>query len=323
MPDPSRLDDPAAWTRLPEVIAAHNAVPREEAVAALGTTHAVWLACASVTTPGDEVLVEEPAYEPLVRIAEGVGARVVRFGREPGERFALDPERIAQAMTPRTRLVVVTNLHNPSGVRTGEDVLRACARAAETGGAFLLVNEVYAAFDDFVGADGVFRASARKLGPNVLAASSLTKCYGLGPQRIGWLLGPPDLMDRARDAATATHGMLPLPYAHRALGAFERLAALAARTRGTLSAKRERVGAWVEASGLSWSQPREGLFGFVTVPDRGDLTPTIEAAAREREVLVAPGAFFGLPGGFRIAWSAAPEVLEEGLARLAGALARR
>ena len=62
-------------------------------MAALGTTHAIWLAYASMISPGDEVLVEQPAYEPLVRIAEGVGARVVRFARDPRERFVLDPDR--------------------------------------------------------------------------------------------------------------------------------------------------------------------------------------------------------------------------------------
>ena len=72
--------------------------------------------------------------------------------------------------------------------------------------------------------------------------------------------------------------------------------------------------------GLSWSAPNGGLFGFVSVPGRGDLTPMLEAAAREREVLVAPGAFFGVPGGFRIAWSGPIKTLDEGLARLGEAL---
>jgi len=59
----------------------------------------------------------------------------------------------------------------------------------------------------------------------------------------------------------------------------------------------------------------------VQVPGAGDLTPALETAAREREVLVAPGAFFGVPDGFRISWSAPRDILEQGLDRLGGVLA--
>jgi hypothetical protein len=295
-------------------------VPAGEAIAALGTTHALWLAYAALTSPGDEVLTESPGYEPLTRIAEGVGARVVTFERPAAAGYAVDPDRIARAMTPKTRVVAITNLHNPSGVRTDASVLRAAARVAESGGAVLLVDEVYAPFDALVAADGVFRESARHLAPNVVAVGSLTKCYGLGLQRVGWVLGPADVVSRAEDATTASCGMLPLVHAHLGLHAFARVAALSDRARGLLAGKRERVGRWVEAQGLPWSAPAEGLFGLVTVPGAVDLTPAVERAAREREVLVAAGSFFGAPGGFRLAWSASDPVLDEGLGRLAEAL---
>jgi aspartate/methionine/tyrosine aminotransferase len=318
--DALTLDDSAGWERLRGAIARYNDVPTSEAIAALGTTHAIWLAYATLISPGDDVLVETPGYEPLVRIAEGVGARVLRFERDAREGFALDPDRIARAITPRTRVVAVTTLHNPTGRRISSDTLVAAARICESAGAHLLVDEVYAPFDSLVDTRGVFAGSARKLGPNVVVVSSLTKCYGLGPHRIGWMLGPSDVIARAEDAITASCGMLPLMHAHAAVRAFERIGPLAARSRALLSGKRERVARWVAASGLSWSAPTEGLFGFVTVPGEGDLTPAIERAARDREVLVAAGAFFGVPNGFRLSWSIPDDRLDEGLSRLAEAL---
>jgi aspartate/methionine/tyrosine aminotransferase len=320
LPEARRLDDVAGWARLREAVARHNDVPPEQAVAALGTTHALWLAYASLTSPGDDVLVEEPVYEPLVRIAEGCGARVLRFARDASAGFALDPERVARAMTPRTRVVAVSNLHNPTGVRAPDDQLRVLARVAEAGGAHLLVDEVYAPFDALLDDRGVFAGSARRLGANVVAVSSLTKCYGLGPLRAGWLLGPPGVVRHAEDAVTASCGMLPLAHAHLAALAFDRIGALAQRARTALTGKRARVASWAAAERLDFSAPAEGLFGFVTMPGAGDLTPLIEAAAREREVLVAAGAFFGVPHGFRIAWSASADALDQGLARLAQAL---
>jgi aspartate/methionine/tyrosine aminotransferase len=317
----SATDDPAAdWASLRRQIALHNDVGVDEVLPALGTSHALWLACASLVSPGDEVIVEEPAYEPLVRIAAGAGAQVVPVPRDPRAGFALDPERIERAVTPRTRAILVTNLHNPSGVRTGSEVLRAIARVAERAGAILVVDEVYAAFDSFVDEHGVFRGSARKLAPNVVAVSSLTKCYGLGPDRIGWLLGPKDLVERASDAMIANAGMLPRSHAKLGLAAFARLPDLAARSRALLAGKRERVAAWVASHELTWTAPAEGLFGLATVPGRVDLTPAIEMAAREHQVLVAAGAFFGLPESFRLAWSIRDDRLDEGLARLAEAL---
>jgi hypothetical protein len=314
---PCPADD---WESLRAAIASYNDVPESEVIAALGTTHALWLACAALTSPGDEVLIEAPAYEPLVRIAEGAGAHVTRFARPAEEGFRLDPERIAYAMTPRTRLVVVTNLYNPAGTRCGDDELRAAARKAQAHGSVLLVDEVYSPFDALVDARGVFVGSARHLAPNVVAVSSLTKCYGLGAERIGWLLGPPPVMARAHDALTASLGLPPLCHARVGRAAFAHIQWLAERARAVVSNKRERVAAWALEHDLGWSAPREGLFGLVTLPDRGDLTSVIEKAVESHEVLVAAGAFFGVPNGFRIAWSEPADKLEEGLGRLADVL---
>lgn len=320
MPDARTMGDAGGWTTARTAIASYHSVSQNEATLALGTTHAIWLAYAALTSPGDEILVERPAYEPLVRIAEGMGLRVTHFDRVAAERFALDPERVTHALSPRTRVVVVTNLHNPSGVRAPDEVLAAIAAALASRGVALLVDEVYAPFDALVDARGVFHGSARKLGPNVVAIGSLTKCYGLGPQRIGWLLGAPDVVARADDAITASCGLLPLETAHVAVHAFGRIVDLATHARAVLAGKREHVAEWIAKHELSWSAPGEGLFGFVIVPGAGDLTAAIETAAREREVLVAPGAFFGIPGGFRLAWSKPLPELDEGLARLAAAL---
>jgi aspartate/methionine/tyrosine aminotransferase len=314
------LDDATGWVRLRAAIARYNGVPEQESIAALGTAHALWLAYAALTSPGDEILVEEPAYEPLLRAATGVGARVVRFARDPAQGFALDPSSVARAMTPRTRLVAVTNLHNPSGARASDDVLREIARLAAARQAFLLVDEVYAPFDDLVGDDGVFRGSARRLGSNVVCASSLTKCYGLGAHRFGWLTGPRDAVAHCEATILSTCGILPLAHANLALAAFADIAALATRARGVLAGKRAIVDAWARSRPeIAWSAPGSGLFGFARIPGRGraNLLADIERGIAEQEVIVAPGSFFETPDGFRLAWGGiALEDLPEALARL-------
>jgi len=318
---PATLDDPAAWGAMRGRIAKYNAVTPEEAVPALGTSHALWLAYASLLEPGDELLLETPSYEPMWRIAEGMGVRVNRFERPIADRFALDPARVAAAMTPRTRLVAVTNLHNPGGVRASDDALRAIAAIAASNDAHLLVDEVYAPFDDFVGNGGTWSRSARHLARNIVTTSSLTKCYGLGNQRIGWMLGPPAIIARADDALTANTGHLPLPHASIAVHAFDRIDTLAMRARDLLRGKRDVVEAWVAARpSLTWSAPTTGLFGFAVLEGAGDLTERIERGAKEHGVLVGAGAFFGVPNGFRLSWSIDREKLDVSLAALSRAL---
>jgi aspartate/methionine/tyrosine aminotransferase len=320
------LDDPDGWEQFRAAIAQHHGLPETEVVPALGASHGLWLGYTAMVEPGDDVVVEAPAYEPLVVAAEAAGARVVRFERTASDGYAVDPERVAAALTPKTRVVAITNLHNPSGARVSDDAIRAVARLLEPRRAFLFVDEVYAPFDDLGRADsGRFLKSARRLAPNVVATASLTKAYGLGPQRIGWVLAPASIVERAEDAIIASNGNLPVTWMHRGVLALSHVGALAERTRGLLGTKRAQVAAWMRARpALRWSAPPAGLFGFAEIPSRPtlDLLPIIEEGITRDGVLVAPGSFFGKPNGFRLAWSIASERLVEGLSRLDGVLQR-
>src|SRR6202166_1885870 len=100
---------------LQERLARHNGVPEECVVAATGTSMANHLAMAAVLDPGDEVLIEQPVYEPLLNIAEYLGARIKRVPRRFETGFAVELSEIEKAISGETRLIVLSNLHNPSG----------------------------------------------------------------------------------------------------------------------------------------------------------------------------------------------------------------
>jgi aspartate/methionine/tyrosine aminotransferase len=314
---PPQIDDLSAYRELRAAIARYNDVAFDEVTPALGTSHAIFLAYAAMLSPGDDILVETPGYEPLTRAAEGLGATVCTFRRELTEGFRLVPERVAAAMTPRTRAIVVSSLHNPTGVRADTAALRELASIAEARSAYLLVDEVYAPFDDLP-EDGVFRRSARKLAPNVITVASLTKCYGLGMYRIGWLLGPEAIVAAAEAASIATVGHLPLAHASYGVTAFGAIGSLARRATARMAGKRLIAERWASSlRDAHWSAPAEGLFGLVTLHGRGDLRERIEASAREAGVLVGAGSFFGAPESFRLSWANGDTpTFEEGLARL-------
>lgn len=311
------IDDPSAIQDLPSSIARYNDVSPAEVAPALGTSHAVFLAYAATLSPGDELLIEHPHYEPLIRAAEGLGVEVRTFDRRAEEGFRIVPERVAAAMTPRTRGIVVTNLHNPSGVRASSEAIRELSAIAEEHGAYVIVDEVYSPFDDLP-EDAVFRRSARKLGQNVIAVGSLTKCYGLGMHRIGWVLGPEEIIVRCTRATVATIGHLPLSHAAYGVAAFGAMGELSRRAKRLLHGKREVAQSWAASlPDAQWSAPCDGLFGLVTLPGRGDLRPRIEARAHEAGVLVCAGSFFGAPESFRLSWATCDrQRFEQGLALL-------
>lgn len=316
---PSGSESFERWDELRNRIARYNDVTGEEAVPTLGATHGLWAAYAALLSPGDEALIERVTYEPMHRIAEGIGAKIARFERSPVRRFALDPALVARSITERTRVVALTNLHNPGGVRADDDAIREVARIAARRGAHVLVDEVYAPFGSLCDARGVWGKSARKLAPNVVAVGSLTKCYGLGAHRIGWLLGPPEIVARAEDALVASLGHAPLPWMAMGAVAFDRLPAFAQWSRAMIADKSARVEDWFASRPhFAWSASREGLFGFaVDTRTQHNLTERIERGVHDHGVIVAPGAFFGVPNAFRVAWSIEGEKLDEALRRLA------
>src|SRR6478672_6400100 len=195
-------DNSYGYAPLQQAIAAHHGVGPDCVVESAGTSMANHLAMAAIIEPGDEVLIEHPAYGPILDIAQYLQANVKRFRRVEENGWAIDPEEVRRCITPNTRLVVITNLHNPTSVLTPDSVLREVGDIARSIGAFVLVDEVYL--------DAVYENTPRTsfhLGPEFVVTSSLTKIYGVSGLRCGWILAPPDLackMRKLNDLYSAT-----------------------------------------------------------------------------------------------------------------------
>ncbi len=187
------LSGPGAYGYGPlkRAIAAKSDVNEDCVVTAQGTSMANYLAMAALLSPGDDVLIEHPGYPLLWEAAENLGGRAIFFERRPEQNFAIDIDAVAKSITPKTRLIVVTNLHNPSCAFTNEETLRELGNLAKSAGARVLVDEVYLdlLFEDTP-------PTSFKLGPEFVVTNSLTKAYGLSGLRCGWILAEPDLARR-------------------------------------------------------------------------------------------------------------------------------
>jgi aspartate/methionine/tyrosine aminotransferase len=322
----SRLDlklDEVLGTDLPllgdrkvrEGIASRYGIPSQEVLPVLGTSLGVFLAVASTLQIGDVALVETPTYESLWKVPEAVGARVMRFSREMKNGWAVDPDSVLAAWEEGTRLVVVSDLHNPSGRWVGDDALGALAGEVEERGAFLLVDEVYRDFRP--GPPG----TARALGGTVIAVSSLTKVYGLGGLRAGWILGPAEVVRRAEQLLNLVHVVDPGPlqaFFRRGLAVADELRAEALVRAGE---GWERVAAWCR--GRDWPRitpPHGGIHAWAALPPGTNGSEVAERLLEDHGVAVIPGRFFGDDSGIRLGFGAEPKALAAGLDALARVL---
>jgi aspartate/methionine/tyrosine aminotransferase len=298
------------YAPLREAIAAKESVTADRVVAADGTSMANMLAMAALIAPGDEVLIEQPTYEPLIAVARFLGARITRFARRP-EDFALDPEEVERRFTPATRLIVLTNLHNPSGALAGDEVLRRIGAL----GAFVLVDEVYL--------DAAFDAAPRScvhLGERFVATSSLTKVYGLSGLRCGWILAAPDVAERMWRLNELFGVAQAHPAERLSCLALERLDEIAAGTRERLQRNRALANAFFAGrSDLACAAMRHGITAFPRLLS-GD-PEALDALLRGRfETSIVPGRWFEAPDRFRIGIGGPTGLVEEGLERLGAGL---
>jgi aspartate/methionine/tyrosine aminotransferase len=287
-----------------------------------GATAAFWLACYATLSAGDRVLVEAPTYEPLRVIPADLGAKVDLLPRRPENNYQVDADELASLVTARTRLVILTNLHNPSGAALDDDALRRIARAAQSRNpaAMVLVDET---FHDFVLDQ---QGSCVRLGPEFLAINTLTKVYGLGLLRCGWLVAPAKLLHRVRRAWIAVAGIGSRLTEALAALALEHMSEFEAHWRAVLAANRPILSTHLRPltdEGLLHGEvvPR-GCTCFPRLPGELDT----DALAHELEaqgVFVVAGRFFDRPDYLRIGFGGDSGKLDEGLRRLTSVIRSR
>jgi aspartate/methionine/tyrosine aminotransferase len=295
-----------------------------EVVPCLGTSQAMAVAGACLRGAG-AVAIERPVYEPLRLAFEGAQVRAIP--REPPRGYALGAAALAAACAGAggaegergpIGAIVFAEPHNPTGARADHAALRAAL--APFRGA-VVVDEVYAPFDAYVDARGKWPGQGRALHPRAWAIGSLTKAYGLGPYRVGWLAVPPEERAAADEAVVRAVGELPLRWALDALDVLAQVPAIGAELRASLPARRRVVlGALEAVEGLEVHAPPTGPYAWVRVPEGRDVRAAVVRWAAEDGLVASPGVFFGDPRGLRVAWTAPLARLEEGAPLLAARL---
>jgi len=309
-------DNSYGYGPLIDALAAHAEVQRDCVVTISGgTSMANHLAMAAALEHGDEVLIEQPTYEPLLALAQYFGAKVKRFARPAEKNYRVDLDDLRSKVSPQTRLIVLTNLHNPSSALVDEDTLRRVGEIAQSVSARVLVDEVYL--------EALFEAAPRSsvsLGPHFIATSSLTKGYGLSGLRCGWILAEPELAQRMRLLHDIFGALAPHPAERLSVLALRKLPKFIARAKTILETNRAVLNDFYDSrEDLRVARSRAGTTSFPRLL-KGTVENLYTLLTEKYESAVVPGRFFESPQQFRIGMCAEPELFSEGVRRLGKAL---
>lgn len=303
-----------------QAIASHYGVAPARVMTGNGCSGANLLVMGATLAAGDDVLMERPYYDPFAGTARLVGASVRYFDRRFEDGYQLDLDALRHAMTARTRLVVLTNPHNPGGVMLDDAAIAGAAAIAAEGGATLLVDEAYLDIVNIIGRGGPHTPAAL-LAPNAISTSSLTKSHGLNALRCGWAIGSEDLVERMRRTRDVVDAIGPVPMERIAALAFQHIDKLADRARAIALRNLDLFRVWIVGmKRLEMPGPARATIVFPRVKGIDDTRAFAEGLQREHDVAIVPGHFFGEPRNIRISLAGRPDVLKEGLSRLAAFL---
>jgi aspartate aminotransferase len=283
---------------------------------------ALHLAVLATVSPGEELLVPGPTwpnYETQATLADGT-FQEVPMPAETG--FALDADRVIDAMSDDTAAVVLTTPSNPTGRVFDRDECRAVVEAAAGHDAYVIADEVYLGLTYDGPTEGI---AAYTGGPDhVLTVGSCSKRYAMTGWRLGWLAGDPDVIDEVATVRESTTACASSVAQHAAIAAltgpqepFEEMYRAFEERRDLVV---DRI---AEIDGLSAPRPEGAFYAFI---DPGIDAPAIDVAKyllREHGVVLAPGDGFGdtAPGRLRLSFANSVDRLEEGFDRIEAGLA--
>ncbi len=266
-----------------------------------GTSGGLVLAMLALVNPGDEVIFFDPyfvMYPALVKLAGGVPVAIDSYPD-----FRMTVERVAAAITPRTKMILLNSPANPTGVTASETDIRAIAKLASERGIVLVSDEIYRLFQY----DEPFISPA-KFNEQTLVIDGFSKSHAMTGWRVGYVHGPGEIVAAMTKLQQFTFVCAPQPAQWAAVKALDiELTEHIDHYRR----KRDMVVAGL-ADCYELMVPGGAFYAFPKVP-RGDATIFVERAIAN-ELLVIPGKIFSARDThFRISYAASDETLKRGI----------
>ena len=294
----------------------------EDVLITAGAAEANYLVIMQLLQPGDEIVIETPGWPQAEVLAKAIGARITKITRRESDEWALPLDELADAVSPKTKMIFISNPNNPTGQLLDQADLLELVRIADRVGAWVLVDEVYAGLEW----SGPRAPSIAGLYQRGITTGSVSKALGLQGLRTGWLIcKDADLIMDAvilRENSSEIMNIMGEVIAEIAMRP-ERYAAAMAQARNDGAANLAQMDAWVAAQDcLSWVKPQAGLIGLGRLPNRIDSDEFAKRLlAPPYKTFLLPGSAYDQPGHIRLGVGGGAEVnLSKGLDRVAAAL---
>lgn len=311
------LDEPNSWghPRLIKAIGEEYRISEDRILVTTGGSMANFLVCAGIVRRGEQVAVESPTYAPFLSTLRFLRTKILPIKRK-GDRYELDLNEIEGEVRKnktkaRTRLLVLSNLHNPSGMCLDNVTLQGLATIAQKYNVYVLVDEV---FHDFVGND---QKPAATLCDRFISINSFSKVYGLGALRCGWILASPEILGKIRPVVTATENAVSKVNQLISAYIFQNISKYKAHSQNLVFRNRNLIRDFAEpllADGLITGRvPDSGCLFYPGLPYVKDVSPFLDELRQQHQVYVASGGWFGLPNHMRIAFGGKTEEVQAGL----------
>jgi len=260
--------------RLRELISGlYKNVRKENVLVTSSTSEGNMIAANVAINNGDEVVVQLPSFMQLLGLAEAIGTRIKPYYLEEKEGFELNVDRLRQAVSPKTKAIILNFPNNPTGRVLSEKQVKGVCEIAREHDAWIVADEVYRGIEF----DGPFSPSFAEYYDKAMVTSSLSKVWGLAGLRIGWLVGPKDVIvgpaSAYKEYTSLGCSLLSEYLATRALEENMRRK-LIERGRGLVKEALSFYEGWMNTHKdiFSWVKPR---FGVITlVKSRLKLTPS-------------------------------------------------
>ena len=290
----------------------------ESFFATIGGMHAIEIAVRLTLGPGDEALIPSPAWPNFVGAIETLGARAVPvpLGREG--RWSLDPEKLAAAVTPATRVVFLNSPANPTGFVATREELAATLDMARARNLWIVADEIYGRLTF----DGLRAPSFHDvMAPDdkILFVQTLSKNWAMTGFRVGWLEAPPALGPVIENLVQFTSSGVPVFTQRAAVAALNEGEPFLSRQIERCRRSRDSLCAGLAATGrVRFFEPEAAFYLFCAIDGFPDSRRLALRLIDEAGVGLAPGSAFG-PGGegyLRLCFARDPAVIEEATRRI-------
>ena len=270
-----------------------------------GTSGGLMLAMLVLVNPGDEVIVFDPYFVMYDALAGVVGGKVVYVDTYPD--FRIDPERVAAAITPRTKAIVFNSPNNPTGAVAGEEEVRGLAELARRRNVVLISDEIYRDFCY----DGPY-VSPALYNPQTLVVDGFSKSHGMPGWRLGFAHGPSRIIQEMIKLQQYSFVCAPHPMQWAGAVAMD---VDMSRHFDDYRRKRDMLLEGL-AGDYELVRPGGAFYAFPRVP-RGSGTEFVTRAIEEHQLLIIPGKIFShRDTHFRISYAAADETIQRGIETL-------